>query len=125
MSKRQKSTPFQTQMRQSMADLQSIMKQRQSPTGNGRFTIRTLQVTQPSVYNAKSVRRTRQTLQVSQAVFAELLGVSTALVRAWELGNRTPSSLARRLLDQIHANPSIFNKLVQPITLPPTRRRVA
>src|SRR6266487_3133676 len=79
----------------------------------GRFTVRTLKVAQPSVHSAASVHAIRKSLNVSQTVFAQLLGVSAALVRAWELGTRVPSPIAR-LLDQIRQNPSSFSLLVQP-----------
>jgi DNA-binding transcriptional regulator YiaG len=105
---------FREQMRRSMSELQSIVERGESPSGNGRFTVKTLKVVQPGKYDAKAVRITRQAMNVSQAVFAELLGVSAALVRAWELGTRAPSPMARRLFDQVHANPAFLSTLVRP-----------
>lgn len=68
-----------------------------------RFTVRTMgQIAEPGQYDASAVRRTRQRLGASQAVFAQLLAVSPVLVRAWEHGLRRPSPLARRLLDEIN-----------------------
>jgi hypothetical protein len=51
-------------------------------------------------------------LNVSQAVFARLIGVSDVLVRSWERGARQPAPIARRLLDQIQAYPAQFAPLV-------------
>jgi putative transcriptional regulator len=113
MNKSQRPMSFRRQMQQSMSDLQSIMSKGQSPSGNGRFTVRTIEVIEPSEYDTRSIRRLRQSLNLSQALFARLLGVSGALVRAWELGTRQPAAIARRLLDQIRSNPSAFALLVR------------
>ncbi len=110
---RQRPQPLSQQLRSSMDDLRSIMTRGQSPSGDGRFTVRTVDVIEPSVHDARSVRRARRSLRVSQALFARLLGVSGSLVRSWELGTRTPSPLARRLLDQVRANPAAFAALVR------------
>jgi DNA-binding transcriptional regulator YiaG len=110
------------QLRSSMDDLRAIMARGQSPAGDGRFTVRTVDVIEPSVHDARSIRRARRSLNVSQALFARLLGVSGSLVRSWELGTRTPSPLARRLLDQVHANPAAFAALVRSSAGRPPRR---
>lgn len=113
MSKRNRPATFRQQIRQSMGDLRSIMLHGQSPTGDGRFSVRSFEISEPGSYDAKSVRRVRRSLNLSQALFAELLGVSVALVRSWELGTRTPAPIARRLLDQIRAEPQRFASLVR------------
>jgi DNA-binding transcriptional regulator YiaG len=118
-----RTTSFRRQMQQSMAELQSIMDRRQSPLGGGRLTVRTIEVAEASRHNAASVRAIRKSLNVSQAVVAQLAGVSPALVRAWELGTRVPAPIARRLLDQIRQNRSLFALLVR--VLDPVRRSTA
>ncbi len=118
---RQRPQPLGEQLRASMHDLRSIMSRGESPSGGGRFTVRTVDVIEPSVHDARSVRRARRSLNVSQALFARLLGVSGSLVRSWELGTRTPSPLARRLLDQVHANPAAFAALVHSSPARPAR----
>ena len=123
MTKRKRLLSFRQQMKQSLADLQSIVDGGESFSGNGRFTVRTIEVAQPSLYSAKSIRSTRKMLNVSQAIFADLLGVSAALVRAWELGTRTPAPIARRLLDQMRAEPRKFADLVRPSESHPSIRR--
>jgi len=52
---------------------------------------------------AKDVRRIRQKVNVSQAVFAALLNVGAATVAAWERedGGKTPSGPSLKLLDLI------------------------
>ena len=114
MRKRSRARPssFRQQIKQSMTELESIIQRGESPSGGGRFTIRSIAVAEPSAHDAASVRSIRESLNVSQAVFAQLLGVSPALVRAWELGTRVPAPIARRLLDQVRKSPSSFTVLV-------------
>ena len=57
---------------------------------------------QPHEYDADAVRRVRLSLSASQAVFAKILGVSRSTIQAWEQGDRTPSSMACRFLDEIN-----------------------
>jgi putative transcriptional regulator len=128
MKKQTRIAPFREQMAQSMAELRDIMNSGLSPTANGRLTVRTIEVAQPSAYDAKSVRRIRDGLNVSQAVFAQLLGVSDVLVRSWERGARAPAPVARRLLDQVREHPEQFSKLVRSMEHPQPkihRRRTA
>jgi putative transcriptional regulator len=73
-----------------------------------KFTVRTLEVPEPRPHDARSVRALRQSLGVSQAVFARLLGVSNELVEHWEQGIREPKPLARRLLDEISRDPKDY-----------------
>ena len=103
---------FGEQMAESMAELRAIMTAGASPTANGRLTARTIDVAEPSNYDAKAVKKVRDGLNVSQAVFAQLLGVSDVLVRSWERGARSPAPAARRRLDQIREHPGHFSKLV-------------
>jgi DNA-binding transcriptional regulator YiaG len=70
-------------------------------------------VPDPGNYDAAGVKKTRALVGVSQPVFARMLGVSPALVRAWEIGQRKPAPIARRLLDLIRANPSNWRAMVE------------
>ncbi len=79
-----------------------------------KYTVRTVRtVPEPGNYLAVDVRRTRALVGVSQPVFARMLGVSSALVRSWECGQRKPAPIARRLFDLIRANPSNWRAMVQ------------
>jgi DNA-binding transcriptional regulator YiaG len=119
MNKPSRSAAFGEQMAQAMAELRAIMSSGKSPTDDGRLTIRTIEVAEPSAYDARKVRKVRAALNVSQAVFARLVGVSDVLVRSWERGARQPVPIARRLLDQIRAHPAQFVHLVH---APPVRK---
>jgi putative transcriptional regulator len=113
---RKKVDSFRKQIAQSMADLDAIMKTGQSFSGDNRFTVRTIRVAEPGVYRPNTVRAVRKELGVSQAVFAQLLGVSQVLVRSWERGVREPAPIARRLLDVIRNDPQAATRLIS--TLP-------
>jgi putative transcriptional regulator len=75
-----------------------------------RFTVRTVEVAEPSTYTPPRIRQTRLRLHASQAIFAEIVGVSVKLVEHWESGLRTPSAMARRLLDEINENPDHWRR---------------
>jgi len=79
-----------------------------------KYTLRTVRsVRDPKIYDAAAVRTTRQLVGVSQPVFAAMLGVSAALVKSWECGQRKPAPIARRLLDLIRANPSNWREMIE------------
>jgi putative transcriptional regulator len=57
------------------------------------------------------IREIRQKLGVSQAIFAEMLGVSASTVRAWEQGKREPEGPARRVLQLAESHPGVLKEL--------------
>ena len=61
--------------------------------------------TDPGEYPPAAVRKLRDAMGMSQATFAQVIGVSRILVQSWERGVRDPSALACRLLDTISAEP--------------------
>lgn len=69
---------------------------------DAKFTVRTVELKlEPTLYDAHDVREIRRSLNVSQAVFAEILATSVECVESWEQGLRTPPPMARRLLDLV------------------------
>lgn len=64
----------------------------------------------PVTYSPEMVKRARNTLGVSQALFAQFLGASLSSVRAWEQGDREPSQVACRFMDEIIHDPQTFRK---------------
>ena len=71
------------------------------------ITVRTVRLDlEPAKFTARDVKRLRKSLGVSQAVFAKLLAVSAKLVQHWERGERQPSPLARRLMDEVRDDPN-------------------
>jgi len=57
------------------------------------------------VEDAVDVREVRALTGLSQAKFAELLGIELATLRNWEQGRRVPTGPARALLRAIRNNP--------------------
>jgi putative transcriptional regulator len=57
------------------------------------------------VINVPDVAKTREKTGLSQARFAELLGVSVRTLQDWEQGRRAPSGAARTLLMIAAKNP--------------------
>jgi DNA-binding transcriptional regulator YiaG len=79
------------------------------------FTIREVEIVEPGEYDADAIRQTRAKVGVSQAVFAQLVGVSTILEQSWEQGKRFPDATARRLLDEINREPRRWLKMLHPV----------
>lgn len=81
---------------------------------SARFTVRTVEVTDPGEYRPAQVHAVRQSLGASQDIFARLLGVSRILVQSWERGVRTPAPVHRRLMDAMRADPRRWASLLVP-----------
>ncbi len=73
----------------------------------GRMTLRTRKLRQPA-----PPRKIRAKLQLSQAAFASLMGVSRRTVQDWEQGRRKPSGPAEALLRIAEQHPEVFAHLV-------------
>jgi putative transcriptional regulator len=64
----------------------------------------------PKPMKPQEIRRVRENLNASQAVFASFLCVSTKAIQAWEQGIRRPQSTALRLLAIAKNNPAVLLK---------------
>ena len=53
----------------------------------------------------------REKLQLSQCVFASLMGVSTRTIQDWEQGRRKPQGPAKSLLRVAEQHPEVFADL--------------
>jgi putative transcriptional regulator len=58
-----------------------------------------------TAFDPADVRAIREKLNVTQAEFALMIGVSLATLRNWEQGRRTPDGPAQALLRVAAANP--------------------
>jgi putative transcriptional regulator len=70
----------------------------------GKKTLRThfVELPKPPVeYKAKDIKKIREKGRYSQGVFAVILNVSIRTVQSWEIGARTPTHSALRLLEII------------------------
>lgn len=78
-------------------------------------TAREATVAEPRPFNQADVIRIRKKLQLSQAVFAQVLGKSAPTVRSWEQGQKSPDPAARRMLEIADRHPKILLELVRPV----------
>jgi putative transcriptional regulator len=71
-----------------------------------RITMRTYEIPPaPRTCQAADVKRVREMLGTSQAVFARFLGINVNTLRSWEQGRRLPQAIACRFLREIEADP--------------------
>lgn len=78
---------------------------------SGRERVRTLSHPAPK-WSKTEIKRLRiEVFHMSQPVFASLLNVKVATVRAWEQGQRVPDGAAARLLEILSEYSSIVEKL--------------
>lgn len=61
-------------------------------------------------YKAKQIKEIRRKLNLTQAVFAEILGVSIKTVEAWESGKNIPNGPAQRILDLLKKEDDFLEK---------------
>jgi putative transcriptional regulator len=74
-----------------------------------RFTIRTVKLNlKPKAYGPEDVKYVRNTLNASQSLLAQFLGVSVGSVRSWEQGTRPVPPIACRYMDDILAYPDMW-----------------
>ncbi len=64
----------------------------------------------PPAVNANDVRALRQSLRMSQAVFAATLNVSPRTIQSWEQGLREPSDAALRMIQIVRVNPGVVGQ---------------
>ena len=77
----------------------------------------------PEPMDAADIRRLRERIGASQAVFAMALNVSTKTVQAWEAGARVPDGGNLKLLRLGEAHPEVvFGRLYSPATQPAKAR---
>ncbi len=86
-------------------------------------TVTRVSVGEAGSHTAASIKQMRLKLEISQAVFAQGLGVSTILVSSWEQGLREPSLLARRLLDIVSRDPAGWLASLAPVQATSKSRR--
>ncbi len=65
----------------------------------------------------------RQSLNMSQAVFAATINVSPKTVQSWEQGTRVPSDAALRLIQVVALDPAIVQQLFSAPAARVSRRR--
>lgn len=56
---------------------------------------------------SSQVKSIRKSLDMTQGMFAAVMGVSVKTVEAWEAGTNTPSGVARRMLSLLQSDPEL------------------
>jgi len=67
----------------------------------------------PPDFSKSQVKEIRNELNVSQPVFAQMLGVSDGTVKAWEAGTNEPSGSSARLIQMAERDPQGFKQLMK------------
>ena len=62
------------------------------------------------MYSGEDVKGIRNSINMTQRLFAEALGVSAKTVEAWEAGTNTPSGAARRMLELMSNDRGLLEK---------------
>ena len=63
-------------------------------------------------YQANRIKQIRQSLHMTQAIFAGVMGVSKKTVEAWEAGRNTPMGPASRILDLFAEDSSVAKRFL-------------
>lgn len=82
----------------------------------GEVTLRSLRVALPALppaWSGHQIAGLRSKLRVSQTIFARIMGVSPATLRAWEQGQKNPTGSARRLFQITATNPQALLEVVE------------
>ena len=101
MAKRKKLRVFE-QLKES---LESALAHERGEAGNLRVTDIP---SPPKRVRPSEIKEIRNSLNLSQALFAYLLNVSLKAVQSWEQGNRRPQSAALKLLTLAKKNPEVL-----------------
>jgi len=63
-------------------------------------------------YTKDDIKRIRTARQMTQRIFAEIVGVSQKTVEAWETGTNRPTGSAMRVLQLIEADEDVLNHVL-------------
>lgn len=78
----------------------------------GELSLETTELPAPPPQQAPGqIAALRKSLQMSQAVFAATLNVSKKTLQSWEQGLRKPSDASLRMLQVIHIEPGVVQKV--------------
>ena len=78
--------------------------------GTGKARVQKRSVNPVPEMTPSEVKDIRHELNMSQATFAVVMGVSTKTVEAWEAGTNKPNGPARRFMKALKKDPSLIEK---------------
>jgi putative transcriptional regulator len=76
-------------------------------------TVATLKVKEPKEWSPRKIQHFRKELNLTQSLFAALLGVGPDAVKAWEQGRTTPTRSTLRLLDLFLAHRDLVDDVIE------------
>ncbi len=110
-------TPAARKILAALYDLEDTLKQGIRP--ETKYPSR--HIAPPSPYDGAKVRTLRRKLNLTQELFARLIGASTILIQKWESDSRHPDGMARRLMDAINHDPQRWLAMIDgsvPLQMP-------
>lgn len=78
--------------------------------GNVKAKTVTLSVAPLPDIESGDIKNIRQSLDMTQVIFAAVMGVSVKTVEAWESGTNIPSGTAKRMLSLLKSDPQLPEK---------------
>ncbi|MBC1235488.1 helix-turn-helix domain-containing protein [Listeria booriae] len=88
-------------------DLQDLGKALEAKPGTYKKNKNAVSVLEIPVYTPDQIKAIRESVAMSQTIFARLLGVSNASVEQWESGGKRPGGSTRRLLSLLERFPDL------------------
>jgi putative transcriptional regulator len=77
----------------------------------GKLNARNVYLTvSPPDFSPADVKAARESLGLSQTLFANFIGASPSALRQWERGAKTPTPMAKRFLEAIKSDPEYWRK---------------
>lgn len=101
---------------QSLEEAVEIKEGRRAPArvDTVQVTTRRAKAAPPPSLSAAKIRAVRKRMKLSQTLFAGVLNVSVATVRAWEQGARVPDGASLRLLEIAETHPDVLMARLAP-----------
>lgn len=78
--------------------------------------VRTYDVTKAPNFNGAEIKAVRKKLNLSRAVFADILDVSPRTVERWEVDGAKPSGSANRLIQLLDKKPAILVQIIKEVS---------
>lgn len=79
--------------------------------GQKQLTVKNVEITPVEEIAAQTIKDLRESFSMSQAVFAEIIGVSKKTVEAWEAGRNKPNGPSLRMMQVIKSKPEIIESI--------------
>ena len=92
--------------------IDSVNKAIEYERGNLKAKTRVVKVNPVPKFTADEIKNIRHELHLTQLAFAQVMGVSTKTVEAWESGRNIPGGTAQRMLAFLKDDPTLTGKVI-------------